>query len=80
MSGIQWWIQDFPEEGAPTYDFVKISRKLHEIERIWTPKGRARPPPLNPSMGLTTFPFKFKHSLDDNQKIWDDRSVDKLYG
>ena len=25
--------------GAPTYDFVKISPKLHEIERIWTPRG-----------------------------------------
>ena len=37
----QWRIQDFPEEGAPTlrgggatHDFAKISRKLHEIERI----------------------------------------------
>ena len=24
-------------QGAPTYDFAKISQKLHEIERIWTP-------------------------------------------
>ena len=24
-----------PREGAPTYDFVKISRKLHEICTIW---------------------------------------------
>ena len=43
--GIQWRIQDFPEEGAPTpggaptYNFAKISRKLHEIERIWMPGG-----------------------------------------
>ena len=30
--------------GAPTYDFVKFSQKLHEIERIWTPGGgSARP-------------------------------------
>ena len=36
-NGLQWRIQDFPEEGAPTYDFAKISQKLHEIERIWTP-------------------------------------------
>ena len=36
---IQWRIQDFPEEGAPTYDFAKFSQKLHEIERIWTPGG-----------------------------------------
>ena len=48
----QWRIQDFPEEGAPTprgggaptYDFAKISQKLHEIERIWTPGGGARVP------------------------------------
>ena len=39
--------------GAPTYDFAKFSQKLHEIERIWTPRGGARPkfyyvdPPLN---------------------------------
>ena len=25
--------------GAPTYDFAKISQKLHEIERICTPGG-----------------------------------------
>ena len=42
---IQWRIQEFPEEGAnspgggaPTYDFAKFSRKLHEIERIWVPR------------------------------------------
>ena len=36
----------FPRRGganspgeAPTYDFAKISQKLHEIERIWTPRG-----------------------------------------
>ena len=27
--------------GAPTYDFVKIFQKLHEIERIRTPRGSA---------------------------------------
>ena len=47
---IQWRIQDFPEEGAPTprggaptYEIAKFSEKLHEIERIWTPRGGARP-------------------------------------
>ena len=25
----QWWIQDFPQVGAPTYDFAKISQKPH---------------------------------------------------
>ena len=45
----QWRIQDFPEEGAPTpqgaptYEFVEFSQKLHEIERIWTPRGGAGP-------------------------------------
>ena len=29
--------------GAPTYDFAKISQKLHEIERIWTPGGARVP-------------------------------------
>ena len=44
---MQWRIQDFPEEGAPTprgrgaptYDFANNSQKLHEIERIWAPGG-----------------------------------------
>ena len=56
---MQWRIQDFPEEGAPTpqggaptYEIAKFSEKLHEIERIWTPRGGARPsrPPLDPPM------------------------------
>ena len=44
--------------GAPTYDFAKFSQKLHEIERIWTPGGGARPkfyyvdPPLPPPLYL----------------------------
>ena len=29
--------------GVPTYDFAKISPKLHEIERIWAPRGGAHP-------------------------------------
>ena len=28
--------------GAPTYDFAKFSQKLHEIERIWTPRAPPR--------------------------------------
>ena len=27
--------------GAPAYDFAKFSKKSHEIERIWTPRGWA---------------------------------------
>ena len=49
----QWRIQDFPKEGVPTppgprYDFANFSQKLHEIERIWNPRGvfLAPPPPL----------------------------------
>ena len=35
----QWRIHDFPEEGPLRYDFAKFSQKLHEIERIWAPRG-----------------------------------------
>ena len=31
--------------GVSTYDFAKISQKLHEIERIWTLGGRPLRPP-----------------------------------
>ena len=56
---MQWRIQDFPEEGAPTpwgggaptYNFAKISQKLHEIERIWAPEeGASLAPPLDPPL------------------------------
>ena len=30
-----------PPGGAPTYDFVKLSEKLHEIEKILGRRGRA---------------------------------------
>ena len=49
---IQWGIQAFPEgvltlHGAPKYNYVKFSQKLHEIERIWTPRGACvQNPPL----------------------------------
>ena len=33
--------------GAPTYDFAKCSRKLHEIERIWVPRVVHPRAPLN---------------------------------
>ena len=48
FGALQWRIQDFSEEGAPTpqgaptYDFAIFSPKLHEIERIWA-LGGARP-------------------------------------
>ena len=34
-----------PGGGAPTYEFVEFSQKLHEIERIWTRGGRPLRPP-----------------------------------
>ena len=43
----------FPLGGAPTYDFVKFSKRLHEIEKIlgrWGFGGG----PLDPPMGLTS--------------------------
>ena len=56
---LQWRNQDFLEVvprtlgggGVPTYDFTKFSQKLHEIERIWTPRGCTRPScPPDPSL------------------------------
>ena len=54
----QWRIQNFPEGGAPTakvgaptYYFCQFPPKPHEIEEIWTERGRAflapSPPPLD---------------------------------
>ena len=40
----------FPRGGAPTYDFVKFSQKLHEIERIWTGGRASLAPPLDPPL------------------------------
>ena len=54
----QWWIQHFPKEGAPTLKEAIIwplfSQKLHEIERIWTPRGDVHPwhPPLDLPMKI----------------------------
>ena len=53
INRVQWRIQDFPKGGAPTSRSALIfqfcSRKLHENERIWTPRGGGarpwRPPP-----------------------------------
>ena len=52
---LQWRIQDFPEEGAPTPKTAIIlqffCQKLHENERIWTPRGGVPgAPPLDPPM------------------------------
>ena len=53
---LQWRIQDFPEGGREPSrggrEHAKFSRKLHEIERIWTPRGgrASLTPPLDPPM------------------------------
>ena len=60
---MQWRIQDFPEGGAWTLqggrEHAKFSRKLHEIERIWTPGGGVRPsrppPPRSANVMDVTF-------------------------
>ena len=50
---------------APSYDFGKFSQKLHEIERIWTPKGGGGRP-LDPPMRKI---LRIKSSCDaDMQK------------
>ena len=50
----------FPRGGANSqncYYFSHFCRKLHENERIWTPRGGARPwrPPLDPPMIYVSF-------------------------
>ena len=45
--------------GAPTYDFAKFSPKLHEIERIWTPKGGGGCVPRDPlDPPVKSMPFR----------------------
>ena len=49
--------------GAPTYDFAKFSRKLHEIERIWAPvggggEGAPLAPPLNPPLQINSLTYR----------------------
>ena len=47
---MQWRIQDFPEEGAPTprgaptYNFANFPQKLHEIEKFEPGGGGASVP------------------------------------
>ena len=48
---MQWRIQDFPEEGAPTYYLANFSRKLHENEEILSRGGHVS---LAPSLRSAT--------------------------
>ena len=51
--------------GAPTYEFVEFSQKLHEIERISTPRGGARPlrPPLDPPLIVESIKLLFQEPI-----------------
>ena len=73
----QWRIQDFPEGGAWTLqggrEHAKFSRKLHEIERIWTPRGGACVPHAPPRSANETFKWI---SLEWNQLI--EKNIDFL--
>ena len=62
--------------GTPTYEFAKFSQKLHEIESIWTPGGRASlAPPLDPPLqckSILTVPRKghcTQQNYERSQKI-----------
>ena len=72
---MQWRIQDFPEEerqfpsGVPTYEFAKVSPKLHEIERIWTPGGVHIPrAPLRSATAMGVYENSLKYILRFSQK------------
>ena len=45
--------------GGPTYDFAKFSQKLHEIERIWTPRGEGRMSLAHPLRSATVYALKY---------------------
>ena len=40
-----------PQGGAPGYNFIKISPKLHEIKENSAPGGTSPAPPLDPPLG-----------------------------
>ena len=63
---------EFPQ-GAPTYDFAKFSQKLHEIERIWVPRGGGTPhASLNPPL-ITNIMKKFKNGSNSPKCILDQK-------
>ena len=73
---IQWRIQDFPEEGAPTlgggapgYNFIKISQKLHEIKGNLARGGGGGvrvpcAPPLRSATGISHWSQKHVQKID----------------
>ena len=55
-----------PGGGAPTYDFAKFSQKLHEIERIWAPRGE----------GLASKILLYRSATGPPQNDWPKFSVE----
>ena len=51
--------------GAPTYDFAKFSKKLHEIEKIVGHRGAS---PLDPRLFVVTFSSSSEKECDDKSK------------
>ena len=58
-----------PPSGAPTYDFAKFFRKLHEIERIWTPKGCTSLSPLRSANDLLVVSLTLHETLLVSMKL-----------
>ena len=61
-----------PRGGAPTYDFVKFSKKLHEIEKNLGRRGGRAPgaPPLNPPLVESKRQRQPQRSLSTNHQIF----------
>ena len=56
--------------GAPTYDFAKFSQKLHEIERIWAPRGArgTRTPPFRSTTENRSVHFHVDPFISDSKE------------
>ena len=56
--------------GVPIYDFAKFSRKLHEIERIWAPRGGGGLRPSRPPKSATAIDGSFWTNFFQCSEIW----------
>ena len=59
-----------PRGGAPTYDFVKFSENLHEIEKILGCRGGARQgcPPKSATEYLATSVIPYRQCVSPTEK------------
>ena len=75
----QWRIQDFPQGGGANsqncYYFSHFCRKLHENERIWTPRGGASLALPLGSANDYTWKWIFKWNLHGLTKHWQQTST-----